>query len=662
MSAQSQQESPSLELPYWRIESVDTGRLGIVEFLRKVIGALRPTVALLRRAAPRAALAVLVFQLLSGIATAAALLTMVRAIAALIDAGFSRARLIDTWPVVAAMVLIFVLRLVFDAVAMMAKASLVPKVRRAAETELYAASLAADLESFDDPAFYDRLLRARDRGVMHLEGAVDATVDIGSAFFAVAGSAVALAVLHPVLLLVLSLALLPEAIAALASARLQYAGMPKTIVLTRHVQMMAELATGRASAAEVRANQTQAFVRAEYDRQAAALQDHLIGLGKREARIVILGRALSGLGLLANFALLFWMLLEGWLAAAAAGAAVVAIRGASGEIARLIQAANTTTERALYISDYHGFIADTLARARVPKTPHTAAGAEQPDATPAAADRYLSGRVRLELRDIGFHYPNAAGEPALRDISLTIHPGETVALVGENGSGKTTLAKLMAGLYRPTQGTMLWDGVDTAALDPQLLAARVAMVLQEPIRWPRSARDNVRLGRIEADDADDARLLQAARDSQALDVVERLPKGWQTLLSKEFQGGRDLSVGQWQRLAVARGLFRDAPLVIWDEPTAPLDAKAECAVYESLRRLAVDRTVVLITHRLASIRDADRIFVLHHGRIVETGRHDELLALGGRYAQLYRLQARMNGLDEGPQAFDEDDVALTSHG
>jgi ATP-binding cassette, subfamily B, bacterial len=628
-------DDPSLAMPYWRLESAGASSPGWRAFLRRAVGAARPSLRLLRRAAPRTAIVVVVSQLLSGIATAVSLLLIAKVISAIVDGGPAPLRWSVLLPPLSAMVLAFAAKLALDAVALSAKATLVPKVRRVAETDLYAVSLEADLELFDDPEFYDRLLRARDRGLMHLEGILDAAIECGAATFGVAGAAAALVVLHPLLLPALLLALLPEAVAAFAAARMQYAGMARTILLTRQAQMMSDLATSRSTVAEVRANQAGGYVLSEYDRHARDLEEHTIALGRREARTIVLGRALSGIGLLASFAVLGALLYAGWLGLAAAGAAIVAMRSASGEIGRLIQAANTSVERALYIADYHDFVADTRARSR-----------RRPP--PGEARRVSSGAPRIVLESVGFAYPSTAGEPALRDVSLEIRPGETIALVGENGSGKTTLAKLIAGLYRPTAGRLLWDGQDYAGLDPEALAARIAMVLQEPTRWPRTARDNIRLGRSEAVDPDGRRLLEAARHSHAIDVVERLPRGWDTLLSKEFQGGRDLSAGQWQRLAVARGLYRDAPLMIWDEPTAPLDARAECAVYAALRRLAADRTVVLITHRLASIRDADRIYFLERGSIVESGRHEALMAEEGRYAELYRLQARLHALAEEP--------------
>jgi ATP-binding cassette subfamily B protein len=629
VSHDADHEDLSLETPYWRIEQGE-GALDARSFVRKAMGAVVPSLSLVRRAAPRAALALAALQLLSGMATAASLLLIAKALALLVegisfaDAG---ARLA---PWLAATVAVLALRLAFDAGAMAAKARLVPKVRRAAESDLYAASLSADLELFDDPTFYDRLLRARDRALMHLEGAVEAAIEMGAGLFGVAGATVALATLEPLLLPVLAFALLPEAAAAFAAAREQYAGMSRTIVLARQAQMMADVATSRAAAPEVRANQARNYVMEEFERHAAALEAHMVGLGLREARTLTLGRVLSGLGLLVNFAILWWMLAAGWIGVAVAGAAILAIRSAGAEVARLIRAANTNVERAAYIADYHDFVAQLGARS---------------DARRHAAI-LPAGQPSITVERLWFGYPGAEGEAALQDVSFEIGAGETVALVGENGSGKTTLAKLVAGLYRPTSGRILWNGVDYAAIDPDALAANVAMVLQDPVRWPRSARDNIRLGRNGAIDPDDARMHEAARTARADEVVERLPRGWRTLLSKEFQGGRDLSSGQWQRLAVARGLFRDAPLVIWDEPTAPLDARAECAVYDSLAKMAGNRTVILITHRLASIRGADSIYFLERGRIVERGTHDALMSRNGRYAGLYRLQARLHGLAE----------------
>jgi ATP-binding cassette subfamily B protein len=225
-------------------------------------------------------------------------------------------------------------------------------------------------------------------------------------------------------------------------------------------------------------------------------------------------------------------------------------------------------------------------------------------------------------------------------LSAGFERGQVLALVGENGSGKSTLAKLLAGLYLPRAGMVAWDGVDLACVDLESVRRRVAFVLQNPTNWPLTAEQNVRIGRPDQSHLDRANFTRAAAASGADAVVATLPAGWNTLLSKDFKGGSELSVGQWQRIAVARALYRDARLLICDEPTAPLDPRAEALFYDTVRRLAGGRTVVLITHRLASVRIADQIIVLHHGELAELGTHDELMASEGRYADLYNLQSR----------------------
>lgn len=214
-----------------------------------------------------------------------------------------------------------------------------------------------------------------------------------------------------------------------------------------------------------------------------------------------------------------------------------------------------------------------------------------------------------------------------------------MALVGENGSGKTTLVKLLAGLYTPERGRILWDGVDAATADRQQLAERIAMVAQDFKRWPFTARVNVAVGRASAPLTDE-RVTSSVAEAGAEDVVADLPRGLDTLLARGFSGGHELSGGQWQRLGIARAAYRRGRILIVDEPTAALDARAELEVFDKIRALAGSgQTVVLITHRLASVRHADLVHVLEQGRLVESGSPDELLAKGGVYAELYSLQA-----------------------
>jgi len=615
---------PELEMdtPYWQLDQ-NAATLTVPQLIRRLPASLRPVLAIIRRTAPRAALTIVVLQVASGTAFAFGLLATTGVLEELFTAGPTTDRLLAALPSLLFVVAAFAVRGLLDTGVSLAHAHVVPAVRRAAEEQLVDSGLRVELAAFDDPEFYDRLHRARDRGVFHLERATDNLVELLGSAFAVLAAAGSLGVLHPVLLPVLALSVIPDGAAVVRSARLGYATMTRTVTLNRRERMLSDLATEREPAPEIRACQAEAFVRAEYRAVADLLQEQETSVGLGQARVKAVGRALSGVAMGLTIALLGVLLQAGWVPLAVAGTALIAIRSASAALGRLVLAANLVFEQGLYVADYEAFRADALARTR-PGTDRIA------PADPA----------RIELHGVGFRY-HGADRPALSAIDLTIHSGQIIALVGENGSGKTTLAKLVTGLYRPTEGTIAWDGVDITELDPVSVGDRVGMVAQTPVRWPHDARTNIRLGRPERTDADDVALRAAASSSGAAEVVSELPDGWRSLLSRYFRGGTELSGGQWQRLAVARGLFRDARVLVLDEPTAALDAKAEWAVYESLRRLAEGRTVVLITHRLGSVRGADRIYLLHQGELAEQGTHDELLALDGRYAELYKLQAAL---------------------
>jgi len=238
---------------------------------------------------------------------------------------------------------------------------------------------------------------------------------------------------------------------------------------------------------------------------------------------------------------------------------------------------------------------------------------------------------------VTFGYPGSE-RVALRDVSVRIEPGEVVALVGANGSGKTTLAKLLAGLYLPSEGRVCWAGKDSREVDRREVLAHTAIVFQDFMQYALSAGDNIGLGRHERA-SDTAGIVRAAEQAGADRDLSALPDGYQTLLGPAFIDGTDLSTGQWQRVALARTFFRDAPLVILDEPTAALDAKAEHELFARIGELFADRSVLLISHRFSTVRAADRIYVLNEGSVVESGTHVELLAAGGTYAELFMLQA-----------------------
>jgi ATP-binding cassette, subfamily B, bacterial len=243
----------------------------------------------------------------------------------------------------------------------------------------------------------------------------------------------------------------------------------------------------------------------------------------------------------------------------------------------------------------------------------------------------------IEFRNVTYAYEGKE-EPALKDVSFSIARGETVAIVGHNGAGKTTLVKLLARLYDPQQGQVLIDGRDVREYDPAELRSEFGVLFQDYVSYQFSARENIGIGRVERLD-DQAAITAAADKSGAAAVIEALPEGYETVLGKWFDGGVNLSGGEWQKVALGRAFMRDAQILILDEPSAALDAKAEYELFSRLQQLAHGRTAIFISHRFSTVRRADRILVFEEGRLIEQGTHEELLALGGRYAELFNLQA-----------------------
>jgi ATP-binding cassette subfamily B protein len=243
----------------------------------------------------------------------------------------------------------------------------------------------------------------------------------------------------------------------------------------------------------------------------------------------------------------------------------------------------------------------------------------------------------IELRNVSFQYQGQETW-ALRNVNMMIRPGEKIALVGPNGAGKTTLIKLLTRLYDPTEGEVLLDGVDLREYDLNELRQNIGVIFQDFVRYHLSAAENVGFGQVEFLE-DRPRIVHASEKSGAHELITSLPQGYETTLGRWFSKGRDLSGGEWQKIALARAFMRDCEVLVLDEPTAALDAENELRVFEQFRELTADRTAILISHRFSTVRMADRIFVIEDGHVSEEGTHNELLAFGGTYARLFNIQA-----------------------
>jgi ATP-binding cassette subfamily B protein len=519
-----------------------------------------------------------------------------------------------------------------------------PKVERVA-TELYLERAAnVELAAIEDHAFHKLLDTAR-YGAESARRMISYGARVIGALISLIAAAGVLAVLHPVLLPLLVTMTLPSAWSALTNARRRYESFHVWVQHARAGRLISHLLTEPAAAPEIRVHGVGPFLLRHFRSMSETAEAEQARLARLAARTGLIAAGWTGLATLATYATLGALLLTGAMALSVAGTAVIAIRTGASSLDTLVLEINQLHEEALFVGDLQRLYAEAAERAvpeggeLLPEDPEEIRFEHVTFSYPSDAPDPSSGGLPASSGEPAAPSGGPRTRPALDDVTLTLPLGRIIALVGENGSGKTTLVKLLAGLYTPDRGRILWDGVDAARADRRLLAERIAMVAQDFKRWPFTARVNVAVGRP-AVPITEERLAAAVAEAGAEEVVADLPRGLDTLLARDFSGGHELSGGQWQRLGIARAAYRRGQVLIVDEPTAALDARAELEVFEKIRALAGSgQTVVLITHRLASVRHADLVHVLEHGRLVESGTPQELLARGGVYAELYALQA-----------------------
>ncbi len=477
------------------------------------------------------------------------------------------------------------------------------------------------LESFEDPDFFDALQRVKTNAVLRPLTLSQGLVQVVSGLLGVAGLTLALVLIQPLLVAVLLVASLPLWLISRTTGRVEFRFRAGQTTQLRLNEYLINTLSGRSESKEIRAfDLGPVLERRWFDNYAGYLADYRAHIGKR-LRLGGLNALVTTLATSASLGVLVWLIVSGRIGVAEGGAALLAVRLLGGNLQQTFFGIGELFESALFLKDYDEFLA------------------RQPPSTDAreVSTPRISAFAELSLHQVGFKYPGAESW-ALAEVSLTLRAGETIALVGENGSGKTTLAKLLGQLYAPTTGEILWDGVDTTTLDAQALRTHIGVIFQDFVRYQLSARENIAFGRADRID-DPAAVRFAAAQAGADQFLEALPAGYETGLGKQYQGGLDLSGGQWQRVALARAFFRDASLLVLDEPTASLDARSEHELFEQVRRLEKGRALVLISHRFSTVRDADRIYVMDKGRIIEQGSHTELMEMGGRYAELFELQA-----------------------
>jgi ATP-binding cassette subfamily B protein len=477
-----------------------------------------------------------------------------------------------------------------------------------------------DLEDFEDAELQDRIERARRQttGRMALMGQLFGQAQ--DAITIVTFSA-GLVVYAPWLMALLLVALIPaflgEAHFNARSYALAYSRTPER----RELDYVRMTGASVETAKEVKIFGLNDFLIDRYRRLAEDFYRDNRALAIRRAGWGGVLTSLGTLGYYAAYAVLAWQTLIGVFTIGDLTFLAGSFRRLRNLLEGLLIGFSQTAGQALYLDDLFSFF-EIEPEIRSPDDP-------RPFPAPI--------RQGFVFEEVGFRYPGAE-HWAVRRLSFTLHAGEVLALVGENGAGKTTLVKLLARLYDPDEGRILLDGHDLREYSLEELRANLGVIFQDFMRYHLTASENIAIGRIDARD-DRARIQQAAERSLASDVIDKLPGGYDQMIGKRFKSGVELSGGEWQKIAIARAYMRDAQVLILDEPTAALDARAEFLVFQRFKELSAGKTAVLISHRFSSVRMGDRILVLADGEVEASGTHEELLSGGGRYAELFELQA-----------------------
>jgi ATP-binding cassette, subfamily B, bacterial len=477
-----------------------------------------------------------------------------------------------------------------------------------------------DLVSFEDPVFYDKLERARRQTTARLS-MLASLAAMAQQFLTLLSLLSAVILFSPWLLALLVAATIPVFFGETHFAMLNYSMLYRYTPERRELDYLRYLGASDEMAKELRVFGVGNYLVERARALFARFYDENKHLAFRRAIHGTLLNLVPAGAYYGAYALIIVRALAGALTVGDLTLMVGAFSRSRSIMDGLVSGLVGVSEQALFIKDLFDFFQTNPMIVSAP------------DAIPAPRPI----RIGFEFENVSFAY-SGSDRNVLNNISFRFYPGEKIALVGENGAGKTTLVKLLARLYDPTEGRILLDGVDVREYQVDDLRHEIGVIFQDYMRYYFSAGENIGFGRIDELQNQD-RITASAEKSLAAEVIRKLPRAYQQMLGRRFEGGVDLSTGQWQKIALARAYMRDAQILILDEPTASLDARAEFQVYQRFVDLTAGKMAVLISHRFSTVRMADRILVLEQGRIVEHGSHDQLVALGGKYAELFELQA-----------------------
>jgi len=477
-----------------------------------------------------------------------------------------------------------------------------------------------DLASYEDPLFHDKLERARVQATDRL-GMVQQLGRLVQQVITTVSLAASILFFSPWLLVVLIACVIPAFLGESHFAFLGYAQAFRQTPVKRQIDYLRFLGASKDSAKELKLFGLSKYLTDRFQKLSDDIYVQNVSLAKRRLLASSLLSLLTTVGYYGAYAYVILETVRGEMTVATLVFLTGAIAGASANLQMIFSTFSSIADQSLFLTDLLQFFAvrpTVFSKPNALKTPRPI-------------------KEGIEFREVSFSYPGS-DRPILRNLNLFLKPDERIALIGENGEGKTTIVKLLTRLYDPTAGQILLDGVDLREYDLDDYASNIAVIFQDFMRYDMTAWENIAVGQIGArENLDKVEL--AARKSLAEGVIKKLPNGYDQMLGRRFETGVDLSGGEWQKVALARAYLRDAQILVLDEPTAALDARSEHEVFERFAELTKGKMALLISHRFSTVKMADRIIVLERGVIAEQGRHEQLMAHGGRYAEMFELQA-----------------------
>jgi ATP-binding cassette subfamily B protein len=487
---------------------------------------------------------------------------------------------------------------------------------------IHAKSIEADLEYYENAEYFDALQRAQQEAPYRPPQILNRLAQVGQNGISLIAMVGLLVSLHWGIIGILMVAAIPAVFVRVQQSQIMYRWQRKRTPMERQSMYLGWMLTGDGYAKEIRLFDLGSFFSEWYLRIRQQLYQERVDISRKKALANFFAQVFAGLLVFGIYGAIVYQTIQGVLRLGDLVLYYQALQRGQLNINGLLTSLSGLYEDNLFLANLYEFL-DLKPKIIEPAHPKKIL---QP---------IESGIV---FKDINFQYSNTERQ-ALKNINLRIEPGETIALVGENGSGKTTLIKLLCRLYDPTSGSITIDGIDIRKFSIAALRRQISVIFQDYAKYHFTALENIWLGNIELD-KNNEKIIAAARRSGADAVISRLPQGYDSILGKLFDRGEELSIGQWQKVALARAFLRDSQLIVLDEPTSAMDPKAEYEVFKQFRELIKDQAAILITHRLSTVKMADRIYVMEKGSIVESGTHDQLMNLRGTYAYLFETQAQ----------------------